>query len=96
MEKEEQAAKELAPPPKEYVPIPETPVIVPETSDPTVTFVMASNTENWADDVPAPTLPNQPAPAAAAAGVAVAPAAVPVAVNPAAPFTPSNEWSAVS
>lgn len=86
-EKEEQAAKELAPAVKEYVPV-DTAIAADwpaETIDPN-----APPTENWADDVPAG------APVAPTAAAAVAPAATAAAAAAPAPaaFPASNDWGA--
>lgn len=82
-EKEEQAAKELAPAVKEYVPVAD--------AMPTESWANGSDpnvpaTENWADDVPA-------GPAVEPAASAAAAAAAPVAAA-AAPFPANNDWNA--
>jgi len=82
-EKEEQAAKELAPV-KDYVP----PVEAALPTESWTTEVIDPNapaTTNWADDVPATAVP---VPAAAAP--------VPAAAAPAAAFAPSNDWGSTT
>jgi small subunit ribosomal protein SAe len=90
-EKEEQAAKELAPAVKEYVPAPEA--ALPTESWSNDVDPAATATESWADDVPTPAAGTVPAAAAAAVAAAPAAAAAAPAAAPA-PFTPSNDWSA--
>lgn len=82
-EKEEQAAKELAPASKDYVPAADPGIIQSETWTTETLDPNAAPTENWADDVPT--------------GAAPTAAAVPPAAAQGAPaFPPSNEWGAVS
>ncbi|KAJ8664972.1 hypothetical protein QAD02_006634 [Eretmocerus hayati] len=80
-EKEEQAAKELAPASKEYVPVTDS---APMPTESWTIEAAAPVTESWADEPPPP----QPLPGA---GVPAAAAAAPAA---AAAFAPNSDWSA--
>jgi hypothetical protein len=96
-EKEEQAAKELAPAVKEYVPVPDAATIVADNWTTEVIDPNAPATKIWADDVPAPEA-EQPAAAPGAAPAATPPAAAapatPAPAASAAPFA-TSDWGKV-
>ncbi|XP_012271773.1 40S ribosomal protein SA [Orussus abietinus] len=61
-EKEEQTAKEIAPPPKEFTPAEPTPAAEPNWAN---EVPAAAPAENWADEIATPAAPVVPPPAAA-------------------------------